>query len=107
MEDVLKDLVVFAAKTLFVGGRLVYWLPTTVDFKESDIPLHPCLILIANSEQPLTTQFRRRLITMEKICTFDELIHNIDMNEYNDPNNKPAHANFAMKYTGDKKRQTN
>lgn len=26
-----------------MGGRLVYWLPSTSDFKQSDLPLHPCL----------------------------------------------------------------
>lgn len=32
IEDVLVDLVVFAAQTLLVGGRLVYWLPTTTEY---------------------------------------------------------------------------
>lgn len=48
-------------------------------YKDSDVPLHPCLKLLANSEQPLSAQFRRRLITMEKICTFDVDKHDIDV----------------------------
>eukprot|EP00012_Vannella_robusta_P006073 CAMPEP_0206200604 /NCGR_PEP_ID=MMETSP0166-20121206/10982_1 /ASSEMBLY_ACC=CAM_ASM_000260 /TAXON_ID=95228 /ORGANISM="Vannella robusta, Strain DIVA3 518/3/11/1/6" /LENGTH=192 /DNA_ID=CAMNT_0053618981 /DNA_START=209 /DNA_END=783 /DNA_ORIENTATION=- len=92
MEDVLVDLVQFAAKTLLVGGRLVYWLPTTVEYKESDVPLHPCLKLLSNSEQHLAGKFRRRLITMEKTCTFDDNIHNIDMREYNRQQYAPAHS---------------
>jgi len=43
---------------------------------------------------------------MEKICSFDPAIHNIDMYEYNksEYESKPAHSNFAMKYTGDARR---
>ena len=29
VPEVLRDLLVFAAQTLVMGGRLVYWLPTT------------------------------------------------------------------------------
>jgi tRNA (guanine10-N2)-methyltransferase len=107
VPDVLRDLLVFAAQTLVMGGRLVYWLPTTdqyvhsrllqlimhneaehglllmaserlnrtTRYKDSDVPLHPCLKLLANSEQVLSMRLRRRLITMEKIMDFDPSIH--------------------------------
>ncbi len=35
-------------------------------YTEAQIPLHPCLKLIANSEQALSSSMGRRLITMEK-----------------------------------------
>jgi hypothetical protein len=44
-------------------------------YKESDLPRHPCFKVIANSEQPLSTKFCRRLITMEKITPFDPEKH--------------------------------
>ncbi|CAG8705474.1 15265_t:CDS:10 [Cetraspora pellucida] len=66
MSEVLIDLLEFAARYLVVGGRLVYWLPTIVDeYSSTDIPIHPCMILISNSEQNFG-QWSRRLITMEK-----------------------------------------
>eukprot|EP01119_Soliformovum_irregulare_P023685 TRINITY_DN8320_c0_g2_i1.p1 TRINITY_DN8320_c0_g2~~TRINITY_DN8320_c0_g2_i1.p1 ORF type:complete len:481 (-),score=122.02 TRINITY_DN8320_c0_g2_i1:242-1552(-) len=67
VSDVLRDLLEEAAKNLILGGRLVYWLPTTNEYTEEDLPLHPCFEMIANSEQPLTMKWRRRLITMIKI----------------------------------------
>ena len=36
-------------------------------YKEEEIPRHPALQLIANSEQVLSTKFSRRLITMQKV----------------------------------------
>ncbi|KAI9486781.1 MAG: S-adenosyl-L-methionine-dependent methyltransferase [Benjaminiella poitrasii] len=67
MSEVLIDLLNFAAKNLVVGGRLVYWLPTVVDeYSNDDVPQHPCMKLISNSEQNFG-QWSRRLITMEKI----------------------------------------
>lgn len=71
VPDVLTDLLDFSARSLRVGGRLVFWLPTTIEFLPSDLPTHPCFTLIANSEQKLTYYFARRLITMEKIVDYD------------------------------------
>eukprot|EP01114_Cavostelium_apophysatum_P019966 TRINITY_DN6577_c0_g1_i1.p1 TRINITY_DN6577_c0_g1~~TRINITY_DN6577_c0_g1_i1.p1 ORF type:complete len:478 (-),score=111.26 TRINITY_DN6577_c0_g1_i1:13-1446(-) len=77
VEDVLSDLLDFAAKRLTVGGRLVYWLPSTDQYTEDDLPLHPCLKIIANSEQPLTMRWRRRLVTMVKTMNYDkEMVKN-------------------------------
>ncbi|GLE07906.1 hypothetical protein PINS_up018735 [Pythium insidiosum] len=65
-EDVMKDLLEFAARTLRVGGRLVYLLPTTYEYTDADLPRHPQLEVVANSEQKLTKKYARRLITMIK-----------------------------------------
>jgi tRNA (guanine10-N2)-methyltransferase len=54
-----------------VGGRLVFWLPTTYDFTDDDLPRHPCLAVIANSEQRMTQKIGRRLVTMAKTATYD------------------------------------
>jgi len=106
IKEVLLDLLRFAAKTLQMKGRLVYWLPTTDEYKDSDVPLHPCLKLIANSEQILTRKIRRRLITMEKVVPYLPEHENIDLEEYNQISEKPnpGHADFAVKYTKDTKR---
>ena len=71
VEDVLVDLLDLAAKTLVGGGRLVYLLPTTYDFTDDDLPCHPCLRVVANSEQPMTQKIGRRLITMEKVSEYN------------------------------------
>ncbi|CAG8554363.1 2453_t:CDS:10 [Funneliformis caledonium] len=66
MSEVLSDLLDFAARFLVVGGRLVYWLPTVVDeYSNSDLPEHPSMKLVSNSEQNFG-QWARRLVTMEK-----------------------------------------
>ena len=75
LTDMLRDLLKFASQTLVMGGRLVYWLPTTIDYKDSDLPRHPCLEMVANCEQPLSRKIRRRLITMQKISEYDPLKH--------------------------------
>ncbi|KAJ1967637.1 hypothetical protein IWQ62_001731 [Dispira parvispora] len=72
MSEVITDLLEFAARFLVLHGRLVYWLPTVVDeYTPQDIPEHPCLRLLANSEQPFGS-WSRRLVTMEKIREWDE-----------------------------------
>lgn len=66
--ECLRDLLDTSAKLLRPGGRLVYFLPAAPEvYKEEEIPQHPALRLIANSEQILSTKFSRRLITMKKV----------------------------------------
>ncbi|ORZ15647.1 hypothetical protein BCR42DRAFT_437915 [Absidia repens] len=75
MSEVLSDLLEFSAKHLRIGGRLVYWLPTVVDeYSNTDVPQHPSMALISNSEQNFG-QWSRRLITMEKIRSWDSKEH--------------------------------
>ncbi|KAJ3327357.1 hypothetical protein HDU76_011950 [Blyttiomyces sp. JEL0837] len=67
LDEVLLDLLDFAAKFLVPGGRLVYWLPTVPDiYTEEDVPRHRRMRLVANSEQ-FFGKWARRLITMEKL----------------------------------------
>ena len=67
-EDVMYDLLDKAAKLLKVSGRLVYLLPTLIYFTENDIPKHPLLKLIDISQQILTTDYSRRVISFRKNC---------------------------------------
>ncbi|KAF0295650.1 tRNA (guanine(10)-N2)-methyltransferase [Amphibalanus amphitrite] len=61
------DLLRLAADRLTLGGRLVFWLPVTrAQYSADRLPSHPCLRLVANSEQTLTARASRRLLTLEK-----------------------------------------
>lgn len=74
LSDIFTDLLNFAAHHLVMGGRLVYWLPVyRPEYSEETVPLHPCLRLISNCEQTLSSHTSRRLITMEKIKEPEEL----------------------------------
>ncbi|KTF71839.1 hypothetical protein cypCar_00034499 [Cyprinus carpio] len=67
LSDIFADLLNFAAHHLVLGGRLIYWLPIyRPEYCEEMVPLHPCLTLISNCEQTLSSHTSRRLITMEK-----------------------------------------
>ncbi|XP_013105329.2 tRNA (guanine(10)-N2)-methyltransferase homolog isoform X1 [Stomoxys calcitrans] len=67
LRHLYKDLLLFAAKHLKNGGRLVCWLPFHKDdYTEKMIPLHKNLRLVSNSEQSLSGQTARRLLTYEK-----------------------------------------
>ncbi|XP_030758341.1 tRNA (guanine(10)-N2)-methyltransferase homolog [Sitophilus oryzae] len=68
IPSIYRDLLVFSAKHLRIGGRLVCWFPVfREDYTERCLPQHPCLKLVANSEQPLSKVTSRRLLTYEKI----------------------------------------
>lgn len=55
-------------KHLKLGGRLVAWIPIYKKaYSPSNLPQHPCLRLVSNSEQKLTEQTSRRLLSWEKI----------------------------------------
>ena len=59
-------------RPLHAGCRLVYFLPAIADvYDPAEIPTHPMLRLVANCEQVLSTRYSRRLITMEKVRSYD------------------------------------
>ncbi|ORY30943.1 tRNA guanosine-2'-O-methyltransferase [Rhizoclosmatium globosum] len=67
LDDVMADLISFAAKFLVPGGRLVYWLPTLTDsYSPKDVPRHKRLRLLDNCEQSFN-KWARRMIIMEKL----------------------------------------
>eukprot|EP01060_Flectonema_neradi_P002731 TRINITY_DN11738_c0_g1_i2.p1 TRINITY_DN11738_c0_g1~~TRINITY_DN11738_c0_g1_i2.p1 ORF type:complete len:546 (+),score=110.20 TRINITY_DN11738_c0_g1_i2:66-1640(+) len=66
MQDLMTDLVDKAAKLLTVGGRLVYWHPTTTNYDPSELPRNPCLELLSDPGQSVTIRLKRRLVTMRK-----------------------------------------
>jgi tRNA (guanine10-N2)-methyltransferase len=67
LAECVADLLDTAAATLVTGGRLVYFFPASLaEDRAEALPAHPCLELVANSQQLLTTRFGRRLITMRK-----------------------------------------
>lgn len=69
LPHIYSDLLNFAARHLEMNGRLVCWFPVIrADYQDEQLPSHPCLRLIANSEQILTKLTARRLLTFEKIC---------------------------------------
>lgn len=73
VSDVMADLLNVAAMTLKMGGRLVYVIPSMMDFDEhEDLPQHECLRLVSVCYQPLQTELGRRTVTMEKTREYDE-----------------------------------
>ena len=72
VSDVMADLLTVAARTLVMGGRLVYIIPSFAEFdEESDLPRHPCFKNAQICYQPLSLDLGRRLVAMEKIAEFD------------------------------------
>ena len=98
VPEVLSDLLDFSARSLLMGGRLVYWLPTTIDYTDADLPHHPCFNIVSNSEQKLTLYFARRLITMEKVKEYTAGDVSF-VPEQPSNGEEPAHANIAAKVT--------
>ncbi|XP_041758389.1 tRNA (guanine(10)-N2)-methyltransferase homolog [Coregonus clupeaformis] len=98
LSDIFTDLLNFSAHHLVIGGRLVYWLPIyRPEYCEEMVPLNPCLRLVSNCEQTLSSHTSRRLITMEKIKEPEEtdaLAH------LSDPHFSPyqGHNAFREKY---------
>lgn len=73
LSNIFTDLLNFAYKFLRTGGRLTYWFPVyRANYKEENIPHHPCMRLVSNCEQTMNLRISRRLITMEKIHPYRE-----------------------------------
>ncbi|XP_033163378.1 tRNA (guanine(10)-N2)-methyltransferase homolog [Drosophila mauritiana] len=67
LQSLYGDLLEFSAKHLRLGGRLVCWIPFhSEDYDPKMLPQHQHLNLVANSEQQLTGNTARRLLTYEK-----------------------------------------
>jgi tRNA (guanine10-N2)-methyltransferase len=77
-SECMDDLMDNAARLLDVGGRLAFFLPAAVDAEDAAtagadaVPSHPMLVLKASSMQLLSTRWGRRLVTFEKVATYDE-----------------------------------
>ena len=68
LTQIFTDLLNFSARHLKMHGRLVCWFPLFRDqYSEHQLPTHPCLELVANSEQVLSIYTSRRLLTYQKI----------------------------------------
>ncbi|CAB0037165.1 unnamed protein product [Trichogramma brassicae] len=67
LPHLFKDLLNFAAAHLKMDGRVVFWFPIfRKTFTSEQLPVHPCLELVANSEQVLSSHSSRLLLTYEK-----------------------------------------
>jgi len=68
LAHLLSDLLQFAVSHLRQGGRLVYWLPVIRQtYSPSLTPSHPCLRLVTDCEQVLSSHSSRHLIVMERL----------------------------------------
>jgi Predicted DNA modification methylase len=72
VSDVMGDLLDVSARTLVMGGRLVYIIPSMRDFDvEKDLPNHECLEIAHVCYQPLQTELGRRVVVMKKVKEYD------------------------------------
>lgn len=72
VSDVMADLLDVSARSLVLGGRLVYIIPSMTDFDAAnDLPRHECLELVHICYQPLQKFLGRRVVTMKKIKEYD------------------------------------
>lgn len=72
INELLADLLNLAADALVMRGRLVMLLPAHGALDQAALPHHPCLRLLACSEQMLTEGLSRHLLTFEKTRAFAE-----------------------------------
>ena len=71
LSECLCDLLDLAARHLRMGGRLVYFFPTTNGIFDAALPSHPCLAVVGTCEQHLSHHWGRTLVTMEKVGAWD------------------------------------
>ncbi|KAF8284844.1 putative methyltransferase [Trypanosoma cruzi] len=68
VSSIVLDLMLFAAESLVLGGRLVFWYPTTTTtrYTDDELPTHPSLRLVCDIPQRVSLKIVRHLIVMEK-----------------------------------------
>eukprot|EP01026_Neomeris_dumetosa_P061079 TRINITY_DN5762_c1_g1_i10.p2 TRINITY_DN5762_c1_g1~~TRINITY_DN5762_c1_g1_i10.p2 ORF type:complete len:143 (-),score=19.85 TRINITY_DN5762_c1_g1_i10:181-567(-) len=73
VRECLRDLIRLAGRMLKLGGRLVFWVPSTPETPaQEELPTHPGFDLICTSEQFLSRYFSRVLVVMEKVRDLDQ-----------------------------------
>ncbi|KAL8865005.1 MAG: hypothetical protein Q9174_007125 [Haloplaca sp. 1 TL-2023] len=65
-EQMLDDILAFAAGALVVGGRLSLWMPTANDEEELGVPRHKCLEVRSVCVQGFN-KWSRRLLTYQRL----------------------------------------
>lgn len=71
-EEVMIDLLDTAARSLVLGGRLVYLYPCVPqDYSRAQLPAHPCLSLLCDPEERLSRMLSRRIVVMVKTAEYD------------------------------------
>jgi tRNA (guanine10-N2)-methyltransferase len=82
IKRMYDDLLTFSAKHLKLGGRLVFWFPVSKeDYSDKILPQHTALEIVANSEQKLTADAMRLLLTYEKVRESGELVDVSELEE--------------------------
>merc|ERR1712059_130286 len=67
LHSLLSDLLNFSARNLVPGGRLVFWLPVIrQEYTPELAPSHPCLELMCDCEQVLSSNTSRRLLVLQR-----------------------------------------
>lgn len=76
LAECMHDLLDLSAKMLVMGGRLVFFFPVVREdgFANAEFPEHPCVTLVASSEQILSLRYSRYLLTMVKTGPYTEEI---------------------------------
>ncbi len=72
----MQDLLNMAARSLRVGGRLVYLLPVEMGEDAPPnagvLPVHGCLGLVCVCDQVLNSKLVRKMVVMEKVKEEEE-----------------------------------
>jgi len=72
VSDVMADLLDVAARSLILGGRLVYIIPSFSHFDpDADLPRHECLQIVHICYQALGAELGRRMVAMQKVKEYD------------------------------------
>jgi tRNA (guanine10-N2)-methyltransferase len=107
VSNVMSDLLDVAARTLRMGGRLVYVIPSFSDFDPAtDLPQHECLALVHWCYQPLSSKLGRRIVVMKKSLDYDpDRRDDYTKNVWKDPDASAKVANIREKINQEAKKR--
>jgi len=98
LEHHFPEKVAYSARSLRVGGRLVYWLPVIrQNYRPDRVPAHPGLRLVADCEQVLSSHTSRRLLVMEKVDKKGEAVVSKELTLFKEQFYLPLAGNISRK----------